>query len=666
MSKIASGESALLHRLLVHRSRSIEWKPVGIHCMALSFDARFVLIGKSSGDIELWEVGKNEIGLLSTIPGEGVSVQSIAWTPSGRRFFCSYLTGEIREYQRNGSGVHRVEFSHGGAVWCVSVNAKGTHLACGCDDGRVRVYSIEEDDMFLFKTLEPQEGRILSLCWHVDGNVLYYGTSEGYIFKWDLVGGPSTFRITVGSTRREGGFKIWSLLVLEDFTLISGDSQGMTTFWDGIEGTLLQSFPAHRADVLSITCNSIRQATDSSAKGLSKSLCVYSSGIDNAVVQFQYVYDKEMEEEKMKFPGKWIIGHKRRPHTHDVRALLVVPMKPKMEGLLPENVILSGGVDTQLVQIPEKQFSSTFRPRKAFPYPLSRMFSYASVDDLNTWVLAHHIDHLDLWRVQRYGDADGSHGHVEDGMRWKHHTPMLHLLRFNCSKHGGILSSALSDDGKIVLYSTRKGTRLFQLELPEDGVSALDGMIAPSTANISKLLPFLQKMIVLRALFIPGSHRVVLLLNDGRVMHVDINLEDISSIEAHPVITLEAPLTSWSTSCDGQWLAIAEANRQIQIWNMDTWKVHDVLPIFEAPCIDLQFHPSNSSEVTAVCSGNSFFFYNVERKRLSDWSKANQKLPHEFSKLHHHIRCARHHPSDPNVTFFIAHSYICIVDRSKV
>jgi hypothetical protein len=67
MSKAPSGESGL-HRLLVHRSRSIEWKPVGIHCMALSLDTRFVLIGKSSGDIELWEVGKNEIGLLSVRP----------------------------------------------------------------------------------------------------------------------------------------------------------------------------------------------------------------------------------------------------------------------------------------------------------------------------------------------------------------------------------------------------------------------------------------------------------------------------------------------------------------------------------------------------------------------------------------------------------------------
>jgi hypothetical protein len=171
------------------------------------------------------------------------------------------------------------------------------------------------------------------------------------------------------------------------------------------------------------------------------------------------------------------------------------------------------------------------------------------------------------------GDVDGSHGHAEDGMRWKHHSPMLHLLRFDCSKHGGILSSALSDDGKIVLYATRKGTRLFQLELPEDDISALDGMIAPSAVNISKFLPFLRKMIVLRALFIPGSHRVILLVDDGRVMHVDINLEDITSVEARSVITLESPLTSWSASCDGQWLAIAEANRQVQIWNMDTWKV---------------------------------------------------------------------------------------------
>lgn len=46
---------------------------------------------------------------------------------------------------------------------------------------------------------------------------------------------------------------VWSLAVFADGTFVSGDSMGNVKFWDGIMGTQIRSFKAHRADVLCLT-----------------------------------------------------------------------------------------------------------------------------------------------------------------------------------------------------------------------------------------------------------------------------------------------------------------------------------------------------------------------------------------------------------------------------
>jgi hypothetical protein len=39
-----------------------------------------------------------------------------------------------------------------------------------------------------------------------------------------------------------------------DRTVVTGDSLGGTQFWDGVFGTLIKRFAAHRADVVSNEC----------------------------------------------------------------------------------------------------------------------------------------------------------------------------------------------------------------------------------------------------------------------------------------------------------------------------------------------------------------------------------------------------------------------------
>jgi len=45
----------------------------------------------------------------------------------------------------------------------------------------------------------------------------------------------------------------------DDFTVVSGDSRGKTSFWNGRTGTLVDSYQSHKADVLAVAISPDQQ-----------------------------------------------------------------------------------------------------------------------------------------------------------------------------------------------------------------------------------------------------------------------------------------------------------------------------------------------------------------------------------------------------------------------
>jgi len=45
----------------------------------------------------------------------------------------------------------------------------------------------------------------------------------------------------------------------DDFTVVSGDSRGKTSFWKGRTGTLVDSYQSHKADVLAVAISPDQQ-----------------------------------------------------------------------------------------------------------------------------------------------------------------------------------------------------------------------------------------------------------------------------------------------------------------------------------------------------------------------------------------------------------------------
>lgn len=56
------------------------------------------------------------------------------------------------------------------------------------------------------------------------------------------------------------------MAITDDFVIISGDSRGTTSFWDGKIGTLLEEVNAHKAAVLCLCLSEDQQTVYSAGK----------------------------------------------------------------------------------------------------------------------------------------------------------------------------------------------------------------------------------------------------------------------------------------------------------------------------------------------------------------------------------------------------------------
>lgn len=82
--------------------------------------------------------------------------------------------------------------------------------------------------------------------------------------------------MTTGRSESNKPTVVWCLEVTEDFTIISGDSRGKLSFWDGKVGAQLESYPSHKADILAL-CLSESQNS------------LYCAGVDPNIINYEKI-----------------------------------------------------------------------------------------------------------------------------------------------------------------------------------------------------------------------------------------------------------------------------------------------------------------------------------------------------------------------------------------
>lgn len=589
-------------------------------------------VARANGDVEVWHTQHKWHQLCHVTGGETINVRSLQWC--NERLFCAGLHGKIFEVDLERMCFTNGIDSYGGPVWALAAAPNNIPmLAAACEDGAVRIFNIEDDGIHLSRSSvgSARQGRTTALAWHKDGNVLFSGGADGKIRRLEIPTGRgnlrTSFHITLENYGRESTV-VWSLLVLSDMTVVSGDSLGHVQMWDGNVGTLLKSFACHDADVLTL------------ANTFSEDV-IFASGVDSKIVSFQALNNSNKSDDRETKNQTWIRGTSQRIHTHDVKSIIVIKNNGQEE-------LVSGGIDTQLCRFSIKEFCNPkSAPEKLLPFRSDSV----SVAVKKKYILVQHSKSLSIWKA---GDAIlpcetenksqcTKQGKTKSMTKFRKSdvaasTPLTltknHKLiaKLNMKTGWNLKCSAISPDGTLVSCADVLGLKLFKiLESPDKS-----GSYRISKIRLNTILSNVKMSIIVKLIFDEDSSRLFVGTSDSFVYVISITEDTVELVK-----TLEMPNGSCITTmtvhtannsiCTKNkksfqssinkktWIAVGDLSGSVYIYHVESQTKHCQLPRFDAPHTSLTFGPKGAI-LLVTTSDNRFFVYDVEDCRLSDWS----------------------------------------------
>jgi len=495
----------------VHNVGWLGLEPRAGGCMAYSRSRKLLAVSRDDNSIEIWNfTSHNTVPVLERcIPAQATegSVEALAFAgPTPKQEVSDVSSDEDssdsedkqnkrkkkknkREKRKHGgecqdnrlfsTGLHGLVIEHdldhvdsavddrrqrvwavtSGPAWCMKFNRTSGQLAVGTEEGYVCIYKVVQDGLDFAKVLDKQEGRIFCLDWHSSGGRIVTGSADT-LRMWDVETGQPVCRMTTGRTEKHRETVVWSVVLLNDMTVVSGDSRGKTSFWNGRTGTLTDGYQTHRGDVLTVAANDSQDE-------------VYSSGVDPVVFHFSPLAPsgtpltprnrKSGQHQKVKAAGqvKWVKSIHRFSHTHDVRAILCLEKRTADKRSI--NKVISIGVDSNLSVY--DTWSKTLV--KYPPIPHGRYIVLSPAARLMT---VRHNDSLDVWSV---GDsAVGSNAGVTTANAGQRYLPVVRdpekLVTLKMT--APVQDFDVSGDGsRLVAVTTTGKIKVFALRWPADG-----------------------------------------------------------------------------------------------------------------------------------------------------------------------------------------------------
>jgi len=615
--------------------------------------------------------------------------------------------------------------SGGGGVFCMasmcsrwngSASREG-YFAAGCEDGTIKVYSVFDGDgevlgmPNLVATLPSAGNAILSLAWvpgqsrnvsgDMGGSVIFAGVADGTIRRFDCttsaVTGPistgtvlapsrgsgsvsyrwkSTLRMTVESRGLREATKVWALQALSDGTVISGDSLGHVQIWDGMSGTMTQTFD-HNESGADVLCLAVSEDENK----------IFASGIDSSVrcIQRQClppISNPQNDTSESAPVRKWISSNSHRKHSHDVKALAICH-KEKGHASKSLELLVSGGIDTRICTYVANDFKSS-RPKIWYNWP---SISRISLSRTRRLLAVMRDNRIDLYRLNSSQMADPlkvMNPETRDEMNCLVKTISIQSP-FNLS------CSVISDDGKFLAASDAVSLYIFSLDIKEE-----DGMLE---VRPTKLGLGVECKHPATALQFDDNRRLICATNNGPINILKISSvpeTDLSDKSSHKV-SLEhvfnehtvdwsatshhLPIVSLGLSPDGKWLAacrFSSGKGAVHVFNLPTSNDNEFfkhwwsVPEMDAPTTCIKFLGGGSVEPSLAvgCSNNEFYVYNLGRRSLSHWSNDMglpllKSLPKELTSRSEPVARILSNPSTPQRFILGSHGYFCVVDLDQ-
>lgn len=569
----------------VHRARFVDFIPEAVNCLAFedcSSNPRLA-VSRQDGTIEIW----SQTGLWTVdfvIPSQlGRSIESLTWC--NHKLFSAGLEGEITEWDLEKLKEKHVVDSNGGPVWSLVANHKRNVLAAGCEDGAVRLFNIEFDELELLHVLDKQEFRVLSLAWsHDDANIVT-GSTDSTIRLYDTKSKRIVSRISTDRLRDRSTL-IWSIHLTKDMTIITGNSLGQTQFWDANVGTLLQGFKSHEADVLAICVNA-------------KEDTIYSSGVDSRIVEFKFIQNKEDSE--------WMLAKGVKAVSHDIRALAISN---------DQKNLVAGGIDPRLIEFTSGQFDKNCFTLLS-PFPQKPVCHLARNGNM---LLFHEKNVVHLWKL-----PDVKETNMPDVAPKK-------LLQLKSSRDHHITSCDISSDGSILVFADIQGLTAFHVS------STYTDSQAP-VFELSKIKLPQNDLTGIQQVKIIADNSKIILANYNGIGYLNLDDDDkLVSYFSNKPVDCKGPWTLLAVNSEGDHIAAVDSDSNIYLYSLELNKCILTLPKSQYKPMAIAFQPGTDNLVH-VSVEKTLHVYNYKTEKIDQWSvKLNEskwlkRLPKKSSKF---------------------------------
>ncbi|KAF2791108.1 small nucleolar ribonucleoprotein-like protein complex subunit [Melanomma pulvis-pyrius CBS 109.77] len=453
----------------IHRSRFVPYPSSAINALAFSHtqsgednedpECLRLAVGRSNGNIEIWNP-VNGAWLQERIfyGGKDRSVEGLAWTqeldekdeqgktvPGRLRLFSIGYSSSITEWDlatglpaRHSNGNHSEVWSFAAqpkrktsVKGSTSVDSDAQQsLVAGCADGTLVLLSTADNELRFDKFLSrssTKKARVLSVTYK-DRNVVLAGFADSMIRVFDTRNGSVLRNISLGSGPPGGPKEIlvWKVKCLSNGDFVSGDSTGDIRIYNGKNYSQTQRITGHEADVLDLAVS--RDGSMIFSGGMDRRTCFYTCNKKGGATRGN-------REEKWRK-----VSHKRY-HDHDVKAMATYEGNKL-------SVVVSGGIDTQPVVAPLRQFGKELsRSLPALPHA-PPLLSAPDARLLISWWNCE----LRIWRVKTQQDGTEK--------------PKV-VARLALQGDENITSASITRDGALLAVSTASEVKLFQLTEPK-------------------------------------------------------------------------------------------------------------------------------------------------------------------------------------------------------
>ena len=255
--------------------------------------------------------------------------------------------------------------------------------------------------------------------------------------------------------------------------------------------------------------------------------------------------------------------------------------------------------------------------------------------------------------------------------------------------HFNIKAAAASNSGEFIVASSGGGTKVYRISYGDDegeGEGSTDGNVVVEELTIDEESEIADASATL-VTFV-DDNTFALQCDDGDTIVCEIG-EEGEVVEKRtygaPEIFGEeggqpVPATLMTASSDGRFLAVGRPLAGVggvvvyDLSDAGSEKAYWNVPTCEQPVTALRFQRSPrrggkvmESVLCAATSGSEFYFYDVEKKEMSEWSQraglpVGKHLPRELVERKDYPFEIAFDPNEPSQFMLVYHAFFCLID----